>query len=652
MAWISPTGHNDPDGRWTSDEEAYDDDTGSYAYNSDANYDHYLELTIAELLCDKVQIYARDTIGVPSYNPDLDIDVYYSSAWHNIWSGVITKNTWVEKAIGSSQLVTKARIKSNTSDKNLKLYEFDFGEALQVETDACSDPTSTSLQGNGDVVCDGGSTVTRRGFHYSKVFDDFEWGSDTDPLDDSGGAIDWTISVAGDSKAEISTAQHYLGTRSARLCRDGTNDPRMDFSHSAMATDEVWSMWVRKDETSRVLLYHGNGTKLINFEVWEDENLQYYDGTNHVDTGKDLVVGQWHLLEIKNVDWNAGTYDIYLDLDLAKSGAVMRTSSAVEGLMRYYNSAGTSECWFDNTGVWDVEDEEGSFGEGEYDLEITGLDSNTKYYVQALAENADRIAYGNVVTGETTAGETHYGAATLSGVGTLAGIGHGVFVGKSSLTGIGTLAAIGSFLHYAKANLSGTGTLSAIGSFLRYGKATLSGTGTLAAIGRGIFVGKATLSGIGTLTAKGIVGGIKYGVVAFSGVGTLVSKGVIIAIGKASLTGIGSLSAIGRRIFTAKATLSGIGTLTASAVTNLIGKATLAGIGTLSAKGIIVGIKYGIATFTGTGALSAIGQVIKKMRFGRPTPRSIPDFSRSNIQVAERHNIQEANRHNIQESKR
>jgi len=252
----------------------------------------------------------------------------------------------------------------------------------------------------------------------------------------------------------------------------------------------------------------------------------------------------------------------------------------------------------------------------------------------------------------TAAGETHYGAATLSGVGTLATIGRGVFIGTATLAGTGTLAAIGSFLRYAKATLSGTGTLAAIGRGIFAGKVTLSGIGTLTAIGRGIFVGKAILAGVGTLAAKGIVGGIKYGVAALSGVGTLASKGVIIAIGKASLTGIGSLSAIGRRIFTAKATLSGIGTLTASAVTNLIGKATLAGIGTLSAKGIIVGIKYGIATFTGTGALSAIGQIVKKMRFGVSIPRSIPEFSRSNIQVAERHNIQEAKRHNTQESKR
>ena len=403
MAWISPTGHNDPDGRWTSDEEAYDDDTGSYAYNSDANYDHYLELTIAELLCDKVQIYARDTIGVPSYNPDLDIDVYYSSAWHNIWSGVITKNTWVEKAIGSSQLVTKARIKSNTSDKALRLFEFDFGEALNVETDACTDPTSTSLQANGDVVCDGGSTVTRRGFHYTKVFDDFEWGSDTDPLSDSGGAITWTIGgVGGTSKVEIDTGQHHSGTRSVRVYRDGTNNPYARFSQSPVANSQVISIWINKEDTARCLIYHGNGEKCINPGYYEDELIKWYDGVDTISTGFSIPKDTWALLQIMNVDWDAGTFDIYVNGVLIQADATMRTTSGWDSIVHYYTATGAASFYLDDVGVWDVEDESGSFGEGEYDLEISGLDSNTKYYVQALAENSDGIAYGNVVTGTTT----------------------------------------------------------------------------------------------------------------------------------------------------------------------------------------------------------------------------------------------------------
>ena len=38
MAWISPTGHDDPDGKWDDESDAYDGDTGSKAGNEDVDY--------------------------------------------------------------------------------------------------------------------------------------------------------------------------------------------------------------------------------------------------------------------------------------------------------------------------------------------------------------------------------------------------------------------------------------------------------------------------------------------------------------------------------------------------------------------------------------------------------------------------------------
>lgn len=161
-------------------------------------------------------------------------------------------------------------------------------------------------------------------------------------------------------------------------------------------------------------------------------------------------------------------------------------------------------------------------------------------------------------------GETHEGAATLSGVGTLAGIGRGIFIGKSTLSGTGTLAGIGSFLRFGKATLGGTGLLSAIGQIFKLGAATLSGVGTLVASAVTTLIGKATLSGTGTLSAIGSF--FRYGKATLSGVGTLATIGTVVKIiyGAATLAGQGTLVAIGRLIVVGKSTLSGIGTLTAS----------------------------------------------------------------------------------------
>lgn len=112
--WLPPTSHDDPDTVWTDETNAYDGNTATYAKTYTT--DKYLELYITETYCDRVRVFAK-TISSSDppgeTDPDIDIDVYYGAAWHNIYSGSITKNTWVEKTIGSRQEVTGVRVKSN-----------------------------------------------------------------------------------------------------------------------------------------------------------------------------------------------------------------------------------------------------------------------------------------------------------------------------------------------------------------------------------------------------------------------------------------------------------------------------------------------------------------------------------------------------------
>ena len=85
MAWVSPTGFVDS-GTWTWEIRAYDEDTDTYAYanNEKGAWTDYLELTHDALDCDKVQMWVyRSFANVNA----IEIDVYYSSDWHNIFSG-------------------------------------------------------------------------------------------------------------------------------------------------------------------------------------------------------------------------------------------------------------------------------------------------------------------------------------------------------------------------------------------------------------------------------------------------------------------------------------------------------------------------------------------------------------------------------------
>ena len=78
-----------------------------------------------------------------------------------------------------------------------------------------------------------------------------------------------------------------------------------------------------------------------------------------------------------------------------------------------------------------------------------------------------------------TAGQTYYGSATLSGVGTLTCATMAIHRGAATLSGVGALSALANPIRRSSATLSGVGALSAIGNCIRNASATLSGVGTL-----------------------------------------------------------------------------------------------------------------------------------------------------------------------------
>jgi len=150
MAWVSPTGHNDPDNKWGLEENAYDENESSFA-NSDSAAFGWLELTlITPISCDKIRIMAA-SLDVPDVRKDanLKIEIFYSDVWHEIFGGEITKEIWVEKEIGSTQIVSKAQIKWTGAFQDYGLvFEFDFNEVVGGEekllTATCSVTSSTT----------------------------------------------------------------------------------------------------------------------------------------------------------------------------------------------------------------------------------------------------------------------------------------------------------------------------------------------------------------------------------------------------------------------------------------------------------------------------------------------------------------------------
>ena len=126
MGWLSPT--SDIANGWTSSSLAWDDNTATFALHSTpAGWGPYLELHHAELQCTKVQGWW----GIANTQvTDVEVDVYYSGVYNNIYSGAIVIGSFQEYEIGSEQAVTAMRVRfaASKAAREAYVYEVDFWE--------------------------------------------------------------------------------------------------------------------------------------------------------------------------------------------------------------------------------------------------------------------------------------------------------------------------------------------------------------------------------------------------------------------------------------------------------------------------------------------------------------------------------------------
>jgi hypothetical protein len=196
------------------------------------------------------------------------------------------------------------------------------------------------------------ATAVSSGANTFIVFDDFERGANGDAI---GGA--WTI-IAGD--VDISTEQAYGGTRSMKLI-GGTTQPYVKIT--AAASDEVAVRFqFRKEATAYWEAKQGNASKST--YVWHDsyENIKYYDGATK-DTGDDATADAWHLMEWRNFAWASGTFDIYLDGALIRSGATTYTSGSFVNVLQFSDvGAAGVDSYIDNVIVRNFRTTEPAWG--------------------------------------------------------------------------------------------------------------------------------------------------------------------------------------------------------------------------------------------------------------------------------------------------
>jgi hypothetical protein len=178
--------------------------------------------------------------------------------------------------------------------------------------------------------------------------EDFEWGNNGDSLAKSGGDVQWTVSTGGSSVAKIDKDYYkhpHSGTRSARIYRDGSNSV---YAYYSKFQPNHIGFYLMKDGNAYADIINGDGTHRINVRINSAEMVQYYDDAGYHDTGYKIAINTWYLIELRNINWGAATYDIYVNGDPVKTGATMHTYSGNNGYIYYGSSAGSGTFSIDD----------------------------------------------------------------------------------------------------------------------------------------------------------------------------------------------------------------------------------------------------------------------------------------------------------------
>jgi len=126
--WLCPSGYNDPENRWYREECAIDGWEDTYAETDRTvgpkDWSPPIVLTILSTEVSAI----RWKWGTPVTPITMDIDLYYSGAWHDVYDGKEPSGECIVP--GGSQMITKARISMLNPSRSVavwvKLYDFKF----------------------------------------------------------------------------------------------------------------------------------------------------------------------------------------------------------------------------------------------------------------------------------------------------------------------------------------------------------------------------------------------------------------------------------------------------------------------------------------------------------------------------------------------
>jgi hypothetical protein len=184
--------------------------------------------------------------------------------------------------------------------------------------------------------------------------ENFEWGDDGDSLEDwqdKEGEVDWEVTARGSSVIEIDddveTHPGSTGTKSARIYRDGSNSV---YAYYSLLEPSNIGFYLMKSADAIADFRNGNGSKCIWVEVNDEEEVRYADSNGYYHTlPYTFPVNSWRHVEFKNIDWDSGTYDIYIHGYREAQGVPMVSGSYYQDNL-YFGSYwdGSGAFWIDD----------------------------------------------------------------------------------------------------------------------------------------------------------------------------------------------------------------------------------------------------------------------------------------------------------------
>ncbi|MEM5814588.1 MAG: hypothetical protein QXD77_02120, partial [Candidatus Aenigmatarchaeota archaeon] len=186
--WMVPTSYS-ADGNWSNGQNAYDDNTGTYASDSSGGYSaplwgSFITFNLGQnISSDKVRAYADFGYG---YTDAVQVDVYVTTndSWVTVRNGTMLDGQWDEMEYGETLTVSAARFRWHYAQQGaiFWLYEFQFSNKTELEMPSVITANASSLERHsavmkGQLTSDGGDQTYVR----------FEYGENTS----YGNATEW-----------------------------------------------------------------------------------------------------------------------------------------------------------------------------------------------------------------------------------------------------------------------------------------------------------------------------------------------------------------------------------------------------------------------------------------------------------------------------